>query len=344
MENQITPESDHEESRRPLPWKGIGICLTFFAIGLLLVVFYMSLFRILTINKNLAKATVALNTTAKQNQNDISSLQKNLSDMQQKLQQSEADFTSQQAIVADLKKSYQSKSDDWAVADAQYLVKIANANMEIGDNVAMVLRLLQTANQELQNLTDPKVIAIRKALAQDILSLQAVPAQDLTDIYLQINALNSQLDQLPLVTPRPACTPAPVVNDAHLPWWKRGWQTTLTSLQKIVVVRYNQPGVRPFILPEEQDFLFQNIHAMFEQAMSAVVHRQAQIYRASLAQAQEWIAKYFQPTSPLTQTQLKALEKLQAVNLRPTLPAITAVQAFQDYSQTSAAASGESHA
>jgi uroporphyrin-3 C-methyltransferase len=209
-------------------------------------------------------------------------------------------------------------------------VKTADVNLQLGDNVALVIHLLQAANQELGNVSDPKVVPLRKALADDILSLQAVPAQDTTGTYLQLNALNTEVDKLPLDTPLPVITHTQELSP-KAPWWKRGWQTTLNSLQKIVIVRYNEPGVRPFILPDQQELLYQNIHAMFYQAMTAVVHKQPEIYSASLLQAKTWIEKYFQPNSPLTQTSLKDIEKLQAVNLHPTLPTLTSVQAFHDY-------------
>lgn len=331
MENQITPEDNEQEHHaHSSPWKNLGIALSVLAIIVLFGAYYVGMNRVISINKKIARITNSVDSTVSQNQGSITTLQKDLADMQQNLQQARDELAAQQNTISDLKNSYQSKSDDWAIEDAQFLVKEASVNLEIGDNIALVIRLLQSANQELQSVSDPNINPLRKALADDILSLQAIPTLDRTGIYLQLNALNAQVDKLPLNTPTPAQPQVPEISK-KMPWWKRGWQATLNSLQKIVIVRHNQDGVRPFILPDEQEFLLQNIHAMFEQAMAAVVHRQPEIYKASLLQAKTWIEKYFQTNSPLTTAQLSDLDKLQGVNLRPTLPTLTSVQAFHDF-------------
>jgi uroporphyrin-3 C-methyltransferase len=336
---QTDPEDQTE--RRRWPWKNIGIAFSALAIVILFTAYYVGILRVIHVNKRIAYTASNLDTSVSQNQTDINQLQKNVTDLQQNLQQAREDIDAERSTVADLKNSYQSKSDNWTIADAQYLVKTADVNLQLGDNVALVIHFLQAANQELGNVSDPTVVPLRKALADDILSLQAVPAQDTTGTYLQVNALNTEVDKLPLDTPQPVITHREDLSP-KAPWWKRGWQTTLNSLQKIVIVRYNEPGVRPFILPDEQELLYQNIHAMFYQAMTAVVHKQPEIYNASLLQAKTWIEKYFQPNSPLTQSALKEIEKLQAVNLHPTLPVLTSVQAFHDYAATQTASASAS--
>jgi uroporphyrin-III C-methyltransferase len=339
MDNQITPENDNtDDSHHTVPWKNIGIGLCSFAIILLIVVFYVGMCRIISINKKLAAVTAELNSTQTQNTSDIAALQKTVTDNQQNIGQWHDDFVAEQATIEDLKKSFLSKSDEWSVAEAQYLVKNANANLELGDNISLVIRLLQSASQELQKSDQPQIVTIRKALAQDILNLQAVPELKTTDTFLTLTALNSQVDKMPLTLPR---SPTASNDDAAVKkekWWQRGWQASLKSLQKIVVVRYSEPGVRPFILPDQQEFLFQNIHAMLYQAMTALIHKQPEIYRTSLDQAIVWIQKYFQADSSITQAELDDLKKLQNINLRPTLPTLTSLQAFHDYDQQTAVA------
>jgi uroporphyrin-3 C-methyltransferase len=177
-------------------------------------------------------------------------------------------------------------------------------------------------------------LPIRKALAADITALQAVPVIDLAGTYAEVLALNAQVDKLPLPSKRPAADTAATGNtDAQkISWWRAGLHQSWEMLSKIVVVRYNKPGERPFIPPEQQDFLYQNLHATFEQALSAIVHRQPEIYRASLQQGAAWIQQYFLTDSSVTQAELSSITKLQAVTLRPELPNISAsLQAFHDY-------------
>jgi uroporphyrin-3 C-methyltransferase len=313
-------------------WRGYGISFTLLGFVILFGAYYYGMCRLIHLNKTLAATVAAVNTTVNDQQATITALQTSAGTAQKDLSEWHDELTKQQDLIGDLKKSYQAKNDTWSVAEAGYLVKLANANLQLGDNIPLIINLLQTASQELQGLTDPAIVTIRKALAADILSMQAVPAVDITGIYLQISALNGEVNKLPFIIQRPGTAPVTEVSTDQK-WWQRGWQQTLTALKKIVVVRYNQSDVAPFILPNQQEFLLQNIHAMFEQAMSALVHRQPEIYRNSLITANEWIKKYFLPDSSVTQATLAALDKLQGVNIDPALPTLSAtLQAFHDYS------------
>jgi uncharacterized protein HemX/uroporphyrinogen-III synthase len=343
MENQadqnVSNDERHVESspRRDTSWVNIGIFFSAFAIVVLIATCYIGYNRLLKANQELAGITNNLNSKIVQDQADIAGLQKTVADTAQSIQ---AAVTSQQQTIGEIRSAQQGKKESWSVSEAQYLTNLANDNLQIGDNVALVISLLQTSDQKMRDLSDANVLPIRKALAADIAALQAVPAVDLAGVYAQISALNAQVDKLPLPNKRPAVTDAATqsTGDKPLSWWRNGLHQSWETLQKIVIVRYSKPGERPFIPPEQQDYLYQNLHATFEQALSAVVHKQPEICKASLQQAAAWIQQYFLVDSPVTQAELTALTQLQTVTLRPELPNISAsLQAFHDYfAQTNA--------
>jgi uncharacterized protein HemX/uroporphyrinogen-III synthase len=319
-------------------WLNIGILCSAFAFVVLITAYYIGYNRLIQSNQDLAVLTTGLNSKIAQDQTDIAALQKTVADSSQ---QTQAALTGQQQVIGELKSTQQGKKESWSVSEAQYLTNLANDNLQVGDNIALVISLLQTADQKMRDLADANVLPVRKALAADIAALQAVPAVDLAGVYADVLALNSQVDKLPLPNKRPATDQAATDNAGtqKLSWWQSGLHQSFEVLRKIVVVRYNKPGERPFIPPDQQDFLYQNLHATFEQALSAVVHRQPEIYRASLQQGAAWIQQYFLTDSPVTQAELSSITKLQAVTLRPELPNISAsLQAFHDYFAQSDAA------
>jgi uroporphyrin-3 C-methyltransferase len=312
-------------------WANIGILCSAFAFIVLITAYYIGYNRLIQNNQDLAALTTGLNSKIAQDQADIAGLQKTVADNTQQMQSA---LTSQQQVIGELKSTQQGKQESWSVSEAQYLTNLANDNLQVGDNIALVISLLQTADQKMRDLANANVLPVRKALAADIAALQAVPAVDLAGVYADVLALNSQVDKLPLPNKRPASDQASTDNadTQKISWWRNGLHQSWDALRKIVVVRYNKPGERPFIPPDQQDFLYQNLHATFEQALSAVVHRQPEIYRASLQQGAAWIQQYFLTDSPVTQAELSSITKLQAVTLRPELPNISAsLQAFHDY-------------
>jgi uncharacterized protein HemX/uroporphyrinogen-III synthase len=317
--------SAQPEKQQYFPWRGIWIFISILVLIALLVAAYLGERRFMLVDAGVANLNTDVGNKLSQNQDTITVLQKNLSDAQQNI-------LSLQQSVNDLRNAEHSNKDAWSVSEAQYLTKLANDNLQIGDNLPLVLRLLQTADQELATLSDPKVAPIRKALATDIAALEAVPTVDAAGIYMQLSALNSEVDKLPMLNNRPLNDASTVENANDKSWWRRGLKESWKTLRQIVVVRYNQTGQRPFIAPEQQQFLYQNIHAMFAQAMSALTQKQPAIYRESLQTADAWIKQYFMQDSPLTIALLKSVEQLQAVAIKPELPNISAtLQTFRDY-------------
>ncbi|MDR3478117.1 MAG: uroporphyrinogen-III C-methyltransferase [Gammaproteobacteria bacterium] len=317
---QAQPEKQHY-----FPWSGIGIFISILVLIALLVAAYLGERRFMLVDASINHINTDLDNKLSQHQDTITALQKNLSEAEQNI-------VSIQQAINDLRNAAHSNKDAWSVSEAQYLTKLANDNLQIGDNLPLVLRLLQTADQELSTLSDPKVAPIRKALAADIAALQAVPSVDASGIYMQLSALNAEVDQLPLANNRPVNEASQANNTSSQSWWRRGLKESWKTLQQIVVVRYHQSGQHPFIAPEQQQFLYQNIHAMFEQAMSAITQKQPMIYQESLHTADSWIKQYFIQDSPLTMALLKSLNQLQTVAIKPELPNISAtLQTFRDY-------------
>jgi uroporphyrin-3 C-methyltransferase len=161
--------------------------------------------------------------------------------------------------------------------------------------------------------------------------LQNVPSVDYTGLYLQLSALNEQIEKLPLINLNPS--PLSTANAAeNLAWWRRGLQQTEKILRQLIVIRHTDNGMLPFITPEQKGFLYQNLHAMLQQAMFALIQKQPDIYRTSLQQATVWIKQYFIQDSPAVSAALSNLVQLQAVTIQTDVPSLQAsMQAFQGY-------------
>ncbi len=321
MTNQPEEKSSETSKSKRMPWNSIGILLSTFSIIILLFAFFFAYCRLTAITIHLAER--------------VDMLEKNSSNgIQQTVQQLRDQLNTQEQSISELRSAKMGDKDDWTVAEAQSLVQLANDNLQMGSDVGLVIKLLQTADQNLSSLTDPKIMAVRKALATDIAALTAVPHVDYNGLYLRLSALKEQIAQLPLPARGAPGKPEPVpaVTDQHQSWWKRGLQQTEQALKQIVIVRYNAPGTVPFVPPGQQEFLYENLYSMLEEASWAVLNRQTDVFHASLQQASKWIKQYFAQDSSVTQAVLASLAQLQQINIHPAVPPITnSLQAFRDY-------------
>lgn len=274
-----------------------------------------------------------LDRQAQKNQKDIAALQASQEAMQLTVQKSQELSSKQEQMIANWEAAQQGNLDKWYVAEAQYLVKLADDQLQFNHNVAAATTLITRADRILQKVQAPDLLEIRKSLAADLARLQAVPQVDTTALYLQLTALNHQIDQLPL-PPRPLKTEtaSAVTETKDMPWWKAGLYRSWDSLRKIVIVRYDASPSLPLVMPEEKAFLYQNMHAQMEGAMWAVLHRDMPVYQTSLARVMVWTHRYFDQDAQATQVMLQQLQELIKVNVEPpTVNFANSLQLFDQY-------------
>lgn len=323
---QARKEQKIKESKqkKTFPW---GMLSFLFSLITLSVVFYLSYFYLMNNSKNAVDQVSEI-------KDQLQQIQQNDTALQQQAQKWSEEVKNQSEIIATLKQSQTNHKVLLAMLEAQYLVKIANDDLQYSNNAARSLKLLKLADQALQDVSsDSGVNEVRQALATDIAALQAVPQVDVVGLYARLSALNQQIDKLPLpAKATPASEQATSTEEQTLPWWKRGLHQMWGGLSKIVVVRYHDKGSLPLVTPEQQDFLYQNMHAMLEKTMWGLLHEQPEIFQASLQQQLDWTKKYFIQDSPVTQAVIKDLNDLLQVNVRPDIPkTLSSMAALQNY-------------
>ena len=265
----------------------------------------------------------------------LTTLQQSVDNLRQSAEKALALSAQQEQMINDWKAAQKGDLNKWYVAEAMYLTKLANDHLQFSHNTLLALTLLQRADDVLKNLQDASVMEIRKSLTEKISNLQQLPKVDVTGLYLELSALNKQIDQLSLpaqpLKPEQQKT-APLAENAETEWWQRGWDQTLQALQKIVIVRNDMKNALPLVLPEEKIFLYQNLHAQLENAMWGALHRNMDVYKASLARALLWVKLYFDQDAQATQTMLQNLTKLQEVNIQPPVVSLApTLQLFNNY-------------
>lgn len=229
-------------------------------------------------------------------------------------------------------------NSDWLLAELEYLLRLANQRILMGGDSSGAEALLAAADQIVRELDDSALFPVRQAIASDLLAIRALAATDVEGLYLRLAALAAQVDKLPLFN-------APTLNtdrnwseeassaieasapDADAPWLERvqhSFALALKKLADVLGIRVRSDlEVEALLPPQEIFYLRQNLHLMFQQAQSALLSGQEQVYQSSLDSAREWLAKYFQLAGQSTQAVLNDLEQLQKVTVSQPMPDIS---------------------
>jgi uroporphyrin-III C-methyltransferase len=308
-------------------WRRIGMLIITVGLAIIVCVVGYGYYQLAQVNVSLTRQTTT-------NQQQLDALQKSMADLQQTNRQSQEFAAKQQQMISEWEAAQKGDLEKWYVAEAEYLVKLANDHVQFTHNVTLAITLLQRADQIIGNLQDSSLLDIRKSIATNLANLQSTQPIDITKIYVQLAALNNLMDQLPLPA-SPLATDdksAPVVNEPGLPWWQAGLHRSWQVLSKIIIVRNTTQNSLPLVLPEEKLFLYQNLHAQMESAMWGVLHNDAVVYQMSMTRSIDWVKKYFMQDSPAVKSMLQQLQSLQALNLQPPMTNLAAtMQLFDNY-------------
>lgn len=218
--------------------------------------------------------------------------------------------------------------DDWLLAEARYLLRLAGQRLLVENSTESAQRLLASADAILQSVDDAGVLPVRDAIAKEVIALKLANTIDRQGIYLQIAALKQQIQQLPLI-PFQGQTTGAALDDSNSDEDSASKPTSAwASLQQALghlsqFVKVRQYDQTPDLLISEQQQLrvLNNIGFAFEQAQFALLHEQVAIYRESLDQAGQWWQRYYAhyPEHAVIANELK---KLQAMDIVQVIPSI----------------------
>ena len=234
----------------------------------------------------------------------------------------------------------------WLVAEARYLIRLAGQRLALARDPATAIAALKAADRRLQDVADPAIVAVRKALAEDIDALEKVPVPDVTGLALRLGALIRDVDALKLIRVREATQSTPPEGGDQTEPAVQNWRELPAALwedmKKLIVIRRHDGPIKPLLAPEEHFFLVQNLKLQLEQARLALLQGNADLWRDSLDTARNWLQAWFDPADPATAHLAAALRELAALDIAPALPAPTrSHEAITEYlaSQDDAAAS-----
>ncbi len=226
--------------------------------------------------------------------------------------------------------------DDWLLAEAEYLLRLANQRLLTERQAANALALMERADRILRDIDDVDLFPVRKALAEDITALKMAGTVDREGLYLRIEALQAAVADLTLLFREPA-EPEPAAAEPtppEGPWYRRLWANAgeaLADMGALVRIRRRDEPLEPLPTFEQAMNLRYNLRILLEQAQLALLRGEQQIYARSLARARQWLEEHF-AASAATDTVLDELSKLRAQNIAPPLPAVSgSLHALQDY-------------
>tara|TARA_Y100000588_G_scaffold58995_1_gene57692 strand:- start:1143 stop:2324 length:1182 start_codon:yes stop_codon:yes gene_type:complete len=237
------------------------------------------------------------------------------------LGQQQKSIESLQLAVADVKGR---RPNDWLLAEADYLVKLAGRKLFLEHDVESATQLMESSDQRIAALNDPSLVGLRKAMANDITKLRVVPLVDRDGLVLRLTALQQQVDKLPLANallPEAAAVEKQQVSE-DIANWQDNLMTSLKDFsENFITFRTRDGNVIPLLSPQQHFYLKENIKAKLETAIKAVYQEQGEIYATSLETADKWAMAFFNQDDNSVKEFNKTLSQLSKQDIQVEYPA-----------------------
>lgn len=220
---------------------------------------------------------------------------------------------------------------DWLLAEAEYLLRIANQRLLIEQDPIASESLLEAAEQILSEIDDAALMPVRIKVAEELLLLRSSPKGQVDKLLLQLNAVSTHVSALSLdtiptqrsngennssgVSSDTSSTTSTPTNSSEQHWWDRLTDKIASALSRAISIKRTDKPIAVPPSPAYEQYLKQNLALRIEQAKLLLMRNKFSDFEKSLTDSLAW-SKLNLPTSKSTGTVIAELENI--VRQRPT--------------------------
>ena len=186
----------------------------------------------------------------------------------------------------------------YLIAEAEYYMQIANAQLQLAGNPYLASLALGQADDRLLQLADPALTSVRRALSNEIAALDAMEKPDLAGATLTLGSLSRVVDSLPLrAAGRERGAGGDGADDGDQSGLSRAWSSVKGAFSGLVKVTPPADERAPLLMPEAEPLIRSNLSLMLQAARLALLRGEQAIFEQSLDDADTWLTNYFDTQS-----------------------------------------------
>lgn len=215
---------------------------------------------------------------------------------------------------------------DWLVADAEYLLSVANRRLHLMGDVDTTVEALKAADQRLRESGDTAGFKVRGQIAKEIAAVQKVQLADVVGIYSTLEMLEEDVAKLSVFLPysgkaqdqeKVRKLPAKTGSDLNTTLDK-----ALFEMEGVVSIRRLDSPVTSIITPEQKAFITEQLSTKLIIVKLALVQQNDALYQAGINDVLQWLQKNFTKDAAFVNF-ASELEGLKTIKIRSNFPDIS---------------------
>jgi uroporphyrin-3 C-methyltransferase len=228
--------------------------------------------------------------------------------------------------------------DTWLLAEAEYYMQIANAQLQLGNNPHLAMLALGMADERVVQMANPGLTEVRRAIADELAALEVMDKPDIEGVSLTLASLSRVVESLPLQTTDAGRGDGDSATDEDLSGTERAWASVKGAMTGIVKVTPPDEETRALLTPDTARLIRSNLALQLQAARLALLRGEQAIFEQSLDDANALLDAYFDtgsaPVSSAQQTIVEMRDSLFAVTPPDISESLRLIRQFRTLSES----------
>ena len=253
---------------------------------------------------------------------ELDTLQRNLDARLETLDTLPARMSTLENSVAALAGISEGARETFLLAEAEYYMQIANAQLQLANNPELAELALGMADERVTQLADPGLTDVRRALANELAALSTMQKPDLEGASLTLASLARVVESLPLAGIEPGDPSDEASDVAGQGNVERAWTTVKDAMSGLVKVTPPDQAKLELLSPDAEYFLRNNIALQLQAARLALLRGEQAIFESTLDDTSTLLNQYFDSDSNQVQSTLQTIDEIRNSVLTASAPDI----------------------
>lgn len=271
-------------------------------------------------------------------QSRVESLQQDIEDRVRLLDSLPGRMSNLENSVAALQGVSAGARDTWLLAEAEYYMQIANAQLQLGNNPHLAMLALGMADERVAQMANPALTDVRRAIADELAALEIMEKPDIEGVTLTLASLSRVVDSLPLWSVDQATLEDDETADGELTGTARAWASVKGAVTGLVKVTPPDEATKALLTPDTAQLVRNNVALQLQAARLALLRGEQAIFEQSLDDADALLAQYFDLGSAQVVSAQQTITEIRESMITVTAPDISEslrlIRQFRTLSET----------
>jgi len=228
--------------------------------------------------------------------------------------------------------------DTWLLAEAEYYMQIANAQLQLGNNPHLAMLALEMADERVVQMANPALTDVRRAIADELAALEVMEKPDIEGATLTLASLSRVVESLPLRSVDQAVIEDDGIDDAELSGTARAWASVKGAVSGLVKVTPPDEATQALLTPDTAQLVRNNLALQLQAARLALLRGEQAIFEQSLDDAEALLTQYFDVGSAQVASAQQTITEIHDSMISVTPPDISEslrlIRQFRSLSET----------